>query len=105
MVQLLLKLKNAFSATDFQLLLFRILYYLLSSLKKWFIFFSSTDNPQQDLLDTFPEKTARNGHFYGALDDQNGLHLNPTDFRMAADVPDINPMDVEEGDPIMSAGM
>ena len=73
--------------------------------KKMIYFFSSTDNPQQDLLDTFPEKTARNGHFYGALDDQNGLHLNPTDFRMAADVPDINPMDVEEGDPIMSAGM
>ena len=95
-MQLLLKFKNAFSATYFQLLLFRILYY--------FRVFFSTDNPQQDLLDTFPEKTARNGHFYGALDDQNGLHLNPTDFRMAADVPDINPMDVEEGDPIMSAG-
>ena len=101
-MQLLLKFKNAFSATYFQLLLFRILYYF-RVLKNDF-FFPSTDNPQQDLLDTFPEKTARNGHFYGALDDQNGLHLNPTDFRMAADVPDINPMDVEEGDPIMSAG-
>ena len=78
-------------------------YYSTFEFKK-IIFFSSTDNPQQDLLDTFPEKTARNGHFYGAFDDQNGLHLNPTDFRMAADVPDINPMDVEEGDPIMSAG-
>ena len=71
------------------------------------MFFSSTDNPQQDLLDTFPEeKSARNGHFHGTSEDENGKHLNPTDFRAAADVPDdINPLDEEKGDPIMSAGI
>ena len=32
--------------------------------------------------------------------------MNPTDFRAAADVPDdINPLDEENGDPIMSAGI
>ena len=34
----------------------------------------------------------------------NGRHLNPTDFSLASDLPQLDPLDEEGEDPIMKAG-
>ncbi len=57
------------------------------------------------LLDDMPSDFVSNDVAGDAFDeDQNGLHLNPDDFRRAADVQDEDPLLLEGEDPIELAG-
>ena len=66
------------------------------------LFLIDYSNRMTELLDEMPNDFLSND-----LDNDeaiNGRHLNPTDFSLASDLPQLDPLDEEGEDPIMKAG-